>query len=322
MATAIHQATESVLIAVYALTDPYLIDACNGAARRGIPVSIATDRDHFQQLRPRLAQDVALIVPPGSGLMHRKLLVVDQRWVWIGSANYTSASLCLHDNLTIACDAPPRAQWLTRHYEALMQEEPPLPPYQVSFLAGDQEIQVWLMPESSALEVLLDQINQAKTSIRLALFAWTHPKLTRALQDAVQRGVRVEAVVDQAAARGSSRSTVQRALRAEIAVREKGGRALCHHKLALIDDEQLITGSANWTRSAFEKNRECVIRVAPLTETQRQRCNALWRQLTREEPATTAGPHWLWEDGSRGGTGRIAEGPSDCSPHEPEECAA
>jgi cardiolipin synthase len=322
LVTAIRQAQESVLIAVYTLSDPQVIQACNEQARKGVQVRVATDREAIDALRERLEPAIQLINPPVSGLMHRKILVVDRKWVWIGSANYTTASLCLHDNLTIALEAPSLGQWLWRYYQDLFNDRHSTPPYQASLQAGPQRVEVWLMPEASALEMLLKQIDGAQKTIRVALFAWTHPDLTQALLRAHKRGVKVEAIVDSTAAKGSSLWAVRRAKRAALPVLERGGRVLCHHKLAIIDDEQLITGSANWTRGAFEKNAECVIRVAPLTEEQVQRCHALWKQLTITTQSPTARPHWLWENGASGGAERNTAGSPDHREDESQREAA
>ena len=49
-----------------------------------------------------------------------------------------------------------------------------------------------------------------------------------------------------------------------------------------IDEETLVFGSANWTKAAFQKNKDCVIVMTPLKEDHKKTMHTLWGVLQLE----------------------------------------
>jgi phosphatidylserine/phosphatidylglycerophosphate/cardiolipin synthase-like enzyme len=60
------------------------------------------------------------------------------------------------------------------------------------------------------------------------------------------------------------------------------GQQLLHHKWAIVDEEQWIMGSANWTKAAFAKNEDFLLILSTLTKEQIQFLNRLWSTLEIE----------------------------------------
>jgi phosphatidylserine/phosphatidylglycerophosphate/cardiolipin synthase-like enzyme len=54
-------------------------------------------------------------------------------------------------------------------------------------------------------------------------------------------------------------------------------KGLLHHKMMLIDEKKFFFGSANWTRSAFEKNRDYLILIEDISPTLSQEITALFK---------------------------------------------
>jgi len=50
-----------------------------------------------------------------------------------------------------------------------------------------------------------------------------------------------------------------------------------HHKMCLIDGEIFFFGSANWTKSAFEKNRDYLIRLDHLSDEVKSKVKELFQ---------------------------------------------
>jgi cardiolipin synthase len=101
------------------LTNPYFVpdeamaDALVNAARRGVHVSIITagvaqgvldrlvrqaSRAHF----PRASRAGIKIYEYGPALLHAKTMVIDDRWISIGSANLDNRSFALNNELNLA----------------------------------------------------------------------------------------------------------------------------------------------------------------------------------------------------------------------------
>jgi phosphatidylserine/phosphatidylglycerophosphate/cardiolipin synthase-like enzyme len=102
-------AHESIDIAMYSFTNKVFFKSLKLAARRGVKIRIVADKDSNKNQRyfsivPRLKKlrNIKVHLISGKkhgrykGIMHIKLLIVDDRVVAFGSANYTSSAF--HNN--------------------------------------------------------------------------------------------------------------------------------------------------------------------------------------------------------------------------------
>ena len=97
-----------------------------------------------------------------------------------------------------------------------------------------------------------------------------------------RRGVSVRVITDNEKSldEGSDARGLERV---GVAVRVDRSEAHMHHKYAIFDEEVLLTGSYNWTRSAALYNREnlVVTREARLVAAFGRDFEALWGDLER-----------------------------------------
>jgi len=261
-------AQNSISITMYAITDEELLKRLYRKAQEGISVHIW--HDHKSGSTPILTPLIATPVK-AKGLMHRKIVTTDDAYVFLGSANMTTSSLVLHDNLSVGFYHPLLARFL----------KAPTSSY-FDFNVEDQPCRLWLLPDLKALDYLTDQLEQAKVSIFVAMFTLTHPKLLQALVKAHERGVQVIVAVDHYAARGASRKAVKFLQDQKIPVAFSQGLQLLHHKWAYIDRSQVILGSTNWTQAAFTKNQDCLLFLKSLTLHQQKLFDDLTRTITLE----------------------------------------
>lgn len=111
----------------------------------------------------------------------------------------------------------------------------------------------------------LAQIALARKSIFLANgYFLPEGPLRRALRRAARRGVRVELLLagqtDAPLVRWAGRASYERLLAAGVRVREMG-YAMLHAKIAVFDEEVLLTGSANLDHRSFRHNLEVAVNV-------------------------------------------------------------
>jgi phosphatidylserine/phosphatidylglycerophosphate/cardiolipin synthase-like enzyme len=265
-------AQSSIAITMYAITDEELLKRLYQKAKNGISVQIW--HDHKSGSTPILTPILATPVK-AKGLMHRKIITTDDTYVFLGSANMTTSSLVLHDNLSVGFYHPPLAHFL----------KTPTASY-FDFNLENQSCRLWMLPDLKALDYLADQLDQAKDSIFVAMFTLTHPKLLQALANAQERGVQVTISVDHYAARGASRKAVKFLQQQKIPVTFSQGLQLLHHKWAYIDRSQVILGSTNWTKAAFTKNQDCLIFLNSLTASQQKLFDHLSRIIILESNET------------------------------------
>ncbi len=268
---AIVRAKKSIDLSIYSLTDPHLIALLTDRADHGVSVILTYDEKATGSLPTPLKTKCTTHPHTGRGLMHRKLLIIDDKTLFIGSANLTPTSLKMHDNFVIGI----RNKKLAK--QALSKPSSKL-------TNSDQSGTLWLLPEANpcALESLIERIGESKSEIHIALFTLTHPSLVEALIAAHQRGVLVSCVLDHYTAEGASRKAQERLREAGANVYFSRGQQLFHHKWALIDNSTLFSGSANWTRAAFSINADCLMELENLSASQRKFMHKMWKTIQSE----------------------------------------
>jgi phosphatidylserine/phosphatidylglycerophosphate/cardiolipin synthase-like enzyme len=118
--------------------------------------------------------------------------------------------------------------------------------------------EVAFSPNAGATELVVQTINSAQTSIRVAAYGFTSKPIIGALILAHQRGVDVEIVLDKSNAEArypEGRSLVEQG----IPVRLDYRYAIMHDKFVVIDGKTVETGSFNLTAAAEHSNAENVI---------------------------------------------------------------
>jgi phosphatidylserine/phosphatidylglycerophosphate/cardiolipin synthase-like enzyme len=120
----------------------------------------------------------------------------------------------------------------------------------------------------------------AAKKVDVCVFTITDNIITKALLEAHRRKVAVRIITDNDKAhdRGSDIAEIQKA---GVAVRIDRTEFHMHHKFAIFDDRQLVTGSYNWTRGAAEQNHEnfVVTTDAKLKRAFAEVFEKLWKEL-------------------------------------------
>ncbi len=113
----------------------------------------------------------------------------------------------------------------------------------------------------NAQAVVVDTIDAARTSIRLAAYSFTSKPIAAALVAASKRGVDVKVVVDKSQ-RTERYTSATFLANMGIPVRVDARYSIMHNKFMVIDGTTVQTGSFNYTASAARRNAENVIVVA------------------------------------------------------------
>jgi len=120
-------------------------------------------------------------------------------------------------------------------------------------------------------------LKSARHSVEICVFTITDNRISREIEAAHARRVKVRIVTDNDKAfdRGSD---AERLARSGIEVRVDRTEHHMHHKFAIFDEKRLLTGSYNWTRSAAEHNEENLLVTdnENLLEDYRKEFERLW----------------------------------------------
>lgn len=280
--SAIYAAKESVLLIIYSLNDANVIHALKEKSKQGIPVTVICDPKASRRVEQKVGPLVATYKRFTDGLMHQKILVIDGKQVWVGSANMTTESLRNHGNLVMGFDSPTLAAVIDRKATAMKEDIAITIPNQ-DVVLGEQKAEFWFLPDDpQAVKRVKQMLQSAQKSLKIAMFTWTRFDLAQEVINAAKRGVAVEVVIDKQSGNGASAKVVQMLKKGGIPVRLSTGSALLHHKLAWIDDNTLINGSANWTKAAFTQNDDCFIILHNLNDQQKQCLNSMWDVVINE----------------------------------------
>jgi phosphatidylserine/phosphatidylglycerophosphate/cardiolipin synthase-like enzyme len=252
-------------MAIYRLDLWSLRDALTDAHQRGVAVRLVVEGAHqtAPEIESLIARKIPVVADDRDPLMHHKFTVIDGFEVWTGSMNYTINGAYRNDNNMVRIFSHEIAENFTQEFEEMFVEgrfgglSRADTPHPVSIL-DEKRVEVYFSPDDG-VEVQLERIiGEAKQSIQVMAFSITSDALGEALMEAAQRGVEVSVVIerDQAANAGSE---VGRLITASVDLRLDTNPDSMHHKVIIVDEAVVVTGSYNFSRSAEESNDENIV---------------------------------------------------------------
>lgn len=268
----INRAQTSIHIASFEFNLPRVADALIAAKTRGVDVRWVTDDENGLGIdaQPNRGQFTRLMAggievkddAGRSALMHNKFWIFDRQILWTGSTNITVNGIYKQNNNVIVLHSPEIAFIYEREWEELWNAQlgpraPSTMNNQWAILNGTP-VQVIFSPEDGAVSNLIAIVNDAQTSIRFLAFSFTDYPLAQAMIDRAAAGVDVQGVFETFGS-NSPRSELRTFWCAGVPVRQDGNGSFLHHKIVVVDDSIVITGSLNFSSSADEENEENVI---------------------------------------------------------------
>ncbi len=136
-----------------------------------------------------------------------------------------------------------------------------------SFVWADK---LYFMPQEqeAALHTLISTIENTQKTLDVAIYSFTNREISKAIRDTAKKGIKVRIIYDKKSNQDPNKSTIgylAKLKNIETCLLE-GKRSynnkfygLMHMKMAISDENSLILGSANWSKSAFETNYETLL---------------------------------------------------------------
>ena len=249
--------------ALYHLASAPVADALIEAHNRGVQVRVVTEANNVDEEEIERLQAAGIPVANDGehdGLMHHKFIVIDERYVWTGSYNMTDNGAYRNNNNVILIDSVPLAYNFTQEFRDLFlnaedgKSADAFIAYPRITLADGMQVFTYFSPGSDTISPLLTEINAAERSIHFMAFAFTHDRLGNAMRDRFASGIEVRGVFeDRQVDRYSEFEAMQAAGLPVILDKNRG---TMHHKVIVIDEETVITGSYNFSKNAEKRNDE------------------------------------------------------------------
>jgi phosphatidylserine/phosphatidylglycerophosphate/cardiolipin synthase-like enzyme len=294
----IDAAQTSIHLAVYEMDLTPVAEALVRAHERGVDVRFVTDNEaglgsdsdeghgQFALLR---GAGIEVQTDTRSALMHNKFIIIDNAIFITGSTNLTVNDVYENNNNIVVSYLPEVAAIYEREFEEMWagQFGPKSPSQagQAVIAVNGQPFIVLFAPEDEPFDTLVRLVSAAESSIRFMAFSFTNDALGLAMQERFEAGVDVAGIFE---VRGSETAYAElpRLYCAGVPVRQDGNPQTFHHKVVVIDNYVVITGSMNFSDSAADDNDENMVAISePLVaELYLQEFERRWAEATLPHP--------------------------------------
>ncbi|MEM7330858.1 MAG: phospholipase D-like domain-containing protein [Chloroflexota bacterium] len=274
IAESFSEAEVRVDIAAFELNLESIVNALIDLEERGIEVRVVTDEDNADESAiNRLRRNgISVIEDKRSALMHNKFAVIDGRYVWVGSMNFTTnGSYCNNNNMLIF-DSPRLAANYTAEMDEMYNEQqfgpdsPVNTPNEQLIIQG-VEIENYFGPEKDIAPIIARTVARAQESILFMAFSFTDERVGEAILGRADSGVVVQGVFETVGSETtfSYYPPMRDAGLPNLEVRQDGNGRIMHHKIIIVDFETVIFGSFNFSENANRRNDENVMIVKDTT---------------------------------------------------------
>jgi phosphatidylserine/phosphatidylglycerophosphate/cardiolipin synthase-like enzyme len=240
-------------------------DALLRARARGVAVRLIVDSENLDT--PEVSEQTGRLQSAGipvhfdrrEPFMHNKFIVVDGAIAWSGSWNVTTNDTFRNNNNMLrfasrALAADYRAEF-AQMFAGRFGTSKTSATLHAPVRVGAAQVVVYFSPEDGVAQYVLAQLKAAKISIRFMTFSYTSAPIADAMIAKVKAGLRVQGVFETQNAGGTG-AMFGRLKAGGIDVLTDGNCYILHHKVILIDEHIVVTGSYNFTSSAERDNDE------------------------------------------------------------------
>ena len=271
----IDAAQSSIDLAVFETNLTSVAEALIRAQERGVAVRWLTDDENGRDADGEEGRgQFALLEAAGipirddlrSAFMHNKFILIDGRILWTGSMNLTTNDVFRNNNNVVVLESPAAVAVYAREFEEMWGGQfGPRSPSNVNgqtvMTAGGLPITIRFAPEDEPFDSLVQLVGLANESIRFMAFSFTKDELGEIMRRRAAEGVVVQGIFET---RGSETaySEMPAMFCDGLEVRQDGNPGTFHHKVVIIDDFVVITGSMNFSDNAADSNDENVIAIA------------------------------------------------------------
>jgi phosphatidylserine/phosphatidylglycerophosphate/cardiolipin synthase-like enzyme len=263
LVAAIDAARTSVDLAGLQINLERLAAALIRAQRRGVTVRVVTDSDYLDEdaILEMEEAGIEVLGDRREGLMHDKFVVIDGAEVWTGSMNFTYNGAYRNDNNLLRLRSSELAENYTTEFDEMFVEDlfgpdkyPGTPHPQVTL--DGITVATYFSPDDGTAAHLIDLLRGAERSIYFMAFSFTSDDLAQVIEARAKAGVTVAGVMEESQVESNTGGEFANFTRRGLDVRLDGNPRNMHHKVFIIDEQIVVTGSYNFSASAERRNDE------------------------------------------------------------------
>ena len=261
----IASAKSTIDLCIFDLDLNEVANALIAAKNRKVAVRVVTDEDNAMMDAVEKLRNAGIhVVPDGrAALMHNKFVIADAKNIWTGSYNFTVNGTRKNDNNAIVVESPRIAacyqEKFNEYFSGHFGKSAKRKTFGGSESSGEIALRTAFSPADGVRKLLLEELSSARKSIRIMAFSFTDQEIADKLAELAKKGIHVECLFDYGQANSKfSRSSYLRGCGIRIAMSPNRSGKM-HHKVIIIDDETVITGSYNYSKNAEVSNDENIL---------------------------------------------------------------
>jgi phosphatidylserine/phosphatidylglycerophosphate/cardiolipin synthase-like enzyme len=260
-------AQSQVDVAAFDFDSEPMVNALIELENRGVVVRVVTDEDNasLSSINRLRRGGISVVEDKRSGLMHDKFVVIDGRYVWTGSMNFTANGVYCNNNNIVRFDLPELAANYTAEMNEMYNDRSfgPTSPNNApnkALTVGGVNVENYFASEDNIAPTLAALINSAEEEILFMAFSFTLDSIGESMLNQANEGIEVRGVFETVGS-NTDFSYYPVMLSEGLQVRVDGNSRIMHHKVIIIDRDTVVFGSYNFSRNANESNDENLLIV-------------------------------------------------------------
>lgn len=194
----------------------------------------------------------------GSGLMHNKFWILDD-YVVTGSLNPTNNGFNKNDNNMLIIKSKHIKENYEKEFEELKNNEKDKPTIYTKIILNNNLIENYFCPEDQCENKVLIALKTARKNIYFITFSFTSDPIGDYLISKKDE-LSIKGVFEERQAKSQKQYTeYYKMIENDMSIRFDGNKNNMHHKVFIIDNKTVITGSYNPTASGNKRNDENII---------------------------------------------------------------
>jgi len=246
----INSANHSIYCAFYDLNSPQILQQLTQRSQN-LEIKILLEKSSLKPRQPFINFDY------DSQQMHNKFCIFDQQTIFTGSYNPTFNGNNKNNNNIIIIDS----KYLSKNYYSEFQEltknkkqtktKTPL----INF--NNHKIENYFCPEDNCAEKVIAILNSSAQSIYFMTFSFTDKQIAQTIINKHQQGIQIHGLFEKT--QNSKYSQFNYLNNSNINVKFETNPTKLHHKVFIVDQKIVITGSYNPTKNGNQHNDENIL---------------------------------------------------------------
>lgn len=290
---AVNSATRTLDIAAFEWNIPKLTDAVLAAKNRGVVVRMVVDNEHTVEdddstIQTLIDAGIPMTYDERSAFMHNKFMIIDSTLVITGSMNFTMNDAYRNNNNMLFMRSTRAVEAYQTEFDIMFAGTfgPRKTPHKLSFSLDGVSVSIYFGPGDDVLGGLIAELQKAQNSIRFMTFSFTEDSVGDTIIARANAGVQVSGIFETRGSQTDS-SELPRMFCVGLNVLQDGNGYTLHHKVFIVDDTTVITGSFNISNNATRSNDEnlVIIQSPEIAQLYIQEYERLVSQARQPDPA-------------------------------------